>query len=121
MVACTAVNDVFVLTSWARTPRPTARSRCWPTAVRPIRQKVGLEVDLTGRGLGVRSRRFPWSYEDGVVKSLNVEEEMGVDKSRVLRRIRCAGLKGRTDHHTQDAVTGHPPRPFRADEGAFPS
>ena len=46
-----------------------------------LNKKLGLDLDLTGRGMGVRSRRYSMIIHDGVVKSLNVEEGPGVDKS----------------------------------------
>ena len=38
---------------------------------------VGLDIDLTANGLGVRSKRYSMLVEDGVVKSLNIEESPG--------------------------------------------
>ena len=81
MVACTAVNDVFVLTSWAKDSKADGKIAMLADGSAEFAKKVGLEVDLTGRGLGVRSRRYSMVVEDGVVKSLNVEEGAGVDKS----------------------------------------
>ena len=37
-------------------------------------KKIGLDIDLTARGMGVRSKRYSMIVEDGVVKALNVEE-----------------------------------------------
>ena len=44
-------------------------------------KKIGLDVDLFARGMGVRSRRYSMIVENGVVKSLNVEEAPVHDKS----------------------------------------
>ena len=44
-------------------------------------QAAGLVLDLTERGMGVRMRRFSMLVEDGVVKTLNLEEGMGAEAS----------------------------------------
>ena len=55
------------------TRRPTARCACWPTAT-PISPKAtGLTLDLTGKGLGLRSNRYSMLVKDGKVATLNVE------------------------------------------------
>ena len=81
MVACTAVNDVFVLTSWAKDSKADGKIQMLADGSAEFAKKLGLEVDLSARGLGVRSRRYSMLVQDGVVKSLNVEEGPGVDKS----------------------------------------
>jgi glutaredoxin/glutathione-dependent peroxiredoxin len=81
MVACTAVNDVFVLTSWAKDSKADGKIQMLADGSAEFAKKLGLEVDLTARGLGVRSRRYSMVVEDGVVKSLNIEEGAGVEKS----------------------------------------
>jgi peroxiredoxin len=73
-VACTAVNDIFVLTAWARDSAAEGKILMLADGSAEFAKKIGLDVDLTARGLGVRSRRYSMIVEDGVVKSLNVEE-----------------------------------------------
>ncbi|HEY7549659.1 MAG TPA: peroxiredoxin [Hyphomicrobiaceae bacterium] len=73
-VACTAVNDIFVLTAWARDSGAEGKILMLADGSAEFARKIGLDVDLTARGLGVRSRRYSMIVEDGVVKSLNVEE-----------------------------------------------
>ena len=73
-VACTAVNDIFVLTAWARASGAEGKILMLADGSADFAKKIGLDVDLTARGLGVRSRRYSMIVEDGVVKSLNVEE-----------------------------------------------
>jgi peroxiredoxin len=81
MVACTAVNDVFVLTAWAKDSKADGKIQMLADGSAEFAKKIGLEVDLTARGLGVRSRRYSMIIQDGVVKSLNIEEGTGVEKS----------------------------------------
>jgi peroxiredoxin len=82
VVACTAVNDIFVLTHWAKDSKADGKILMLADGSAEFAKKVGLDADLTARGLGVRSKRYSMIVEDGVVKSLNIEEVPGThDKS----------------------------------------
>jgi peroxiredoxin len=82
VVACTAVNDIFVLTHWAKDSKADGKIVMLADGSAEFAKKVGLEADLSARGLGVRSKRYSMIVEDGVVKSLNIEEVPGThDKS----------------------------------------
>ena len=81
VVACTAVNDVFVLTEWAKASGADGKITMLADGAADFAKKMGLEVDLTARGMGVRSRRYSMVVDNGVVTSLNVEENPVVDKS----------------------------------------
>jgi len=73
-VACTAVNDVFVLTAWAKDSKADGKIQMLADGSAEFAKKLGLDIDLTARGLGVRSKRYSMVVEDGVVKALNVED-----------------------------------------------
>jgi peroxiredoxin len=73
-VACTAVNDVFVLTNWAKDTGASGKIEMLADGSADFAKKLGLEIDLTARGLGVRSKRYAMAVDDGVVKILNVED-----------------------------------------------
>ena len=73
-VACTAVNDIFVLDRWARESKAAGRILMLGDGAAVFAKKIGLDVDLSGFGLGVRSKRYVMVVEDGVVKLLNVED-----------------------------------------------
>ena len=77
VVACTSVNDVFVLTAWAKDSKADGKIDMLADGSAEFAKKVGLEIDLTARGLGVRSKRYSMVVDDGVVKSLNIEEQPG--------------------------------------------
>ena len=82
MVACTSVNDVFVLTNWAKDSKADGKIEMLADGSAEFAKKLGLEIDLTARGLGVRSKRYSMVVEDGVVKSLNSRTRLpAVDKS----------------------------------------
>ncbi len=73
-VACVAVNDVFVLEAWRKSEGVGDTVKMLADGSGDFAKAAGLTFDLSGRGLGVRVQRFSAIIDDGVVKSLNVEE-----------------------------------------------
>jgi peroxiredoxin len=81
-VACLAVNDPFVMGAWARDQGVDGRILMLADGAAAFTKALGLELDLTGRGLGIRSQRFAMVVEDGKVVSLNVEPPGGFEVSK---------------------------------------
>jgi len=73
-VACTSVNDIFVLTNWAKDSKADGKILMLADGSAEFAKKLGLEIDLGARGLGTRSKRYSMVVEDGVVKALNLED-----------------------------------------------
>jgi peroxiredoxin len=75
-IAVTGVNDVFVMDAWKKASGGDGiefladGSGSWAKA-------LGLSIDLNERGLGLRSQRYAMLVDDGVVKTLNVEDTPG--------------------------------------------
>ena len=81
-IVCTAVNDVFVLDAWAKSADAGDKVTMLADGSAAFAKSLGLELDLSERGLGMRSQRYAMIVEDGVVKALNVEDAPGTaDKS----------------------------------------
>ena len=70
---CLSVNDAFVMGAWARDQKAGGKVRMFGDGSADFTKKVGLELDLTARGMGVRSQRYSMLVDNGVVKQLNVE------------------------------------------------
>lgn len=70
---CLSVNDAFVMGAWGRDQKTAGKIRMMADGSAEYTKKLGLELDLTARGMGVRCQRFSMLVEDGVVKSLNIE------------------------------------------------
>jgi peroxiredoxin len=73
-VWCVSVNDAFVMGAWGRDQKAGGKVRMMADGSATYTKALGLDQDLTGRGLGVRSQRYSMLVEDGVVKALNVEQ-----------------------------------------------
>jgi len=73
-VWCVAVNDAFVMGAWGKEQKSSGKVRMMADGSAIFTKALGLEMDLTGRGMGVRSQRYSMLVEDGVVKKLNVEQ-----------------------------------------------
>ena len=76
-IAMTAVNDHYVLQAWAEATGATGHIEFLADAAGDFAKAIGLDLDLSAGGLGVRSKRYSMLVTDGVVKELNVEPELG--------------------------------------------
>ena len=70
---CVSVNDAFVMGAWGRDQNAGGKVRMIADGRGEFTRKLGLEVDLTAGGMGVRSQRYSMLVENGVVRTLNVE------------------------------------------------
>jgi glutaredoxin/glutathione-dependent peroxiredoxin len=70
---CLSVNDAFVMGAWARDQKTAGKVRMLGDGSADFTKATGLTLDLTTRGMGLRSNRYSMLVKDGVVKSLNVE------------------------------------------------
>ena len=89
-IACTAVNDVFVLDAWAKDTGAAGKITMLADGSADFARKLGLEIDLNARGLGVRSKRYSMIVDKGVVSVLNVEDAPPQhDKSSATTLLAC--------------------------------
>jgi peroxiredoxin len=70
---CVAVNDAFVMGAWARELGTAGKVRMLGDGSADFSKATGLTLDLTARGMGLRSNRYSMLVKNGVIKSLNVE------------------------------------------------
>jgi peroxiredoxin len=89
-IVCMAVNDPFVMGAWAKEQGVGDGIVMLADGSATLTKAMGLELDLIGRGLGIRSQRFALVAEDGKVTHLAVEPPGGFDASKaesVLERL----------------------------------
>ena len=70
---CVSVNDAFVMGAWAREQKSVGKVRMLADGDATFTKATGLTLDLTGKGLGLRSNRYSMLVKDGVISSLNIE------------------------------------------------
>ena len=91
-IAVTAVNDVFVMDAWSQASGGEGKVEFLADGNADFAKALGLTLDASGNGLGVRSKRYSMVVEDGVVKSLNIEETPGkADTSGAHNLLRTMG------------------------------
>jgi len=76
-IAVTGVNDVFVMDAWKKATGAEGKIEFLADGSGDFAKAVGLTVDLGPRGLGTRSQRYSMLVQDGVIKSLNIEDAPG--------------------------------------------
>jgi glutaredoxin/glutathione-dependent peroxiredoxin len=72
-IVCMAVNDGFVMGAWGRSQEVGDKIRMLGDGSAAFTKALGLELDLTAKGMGVRCQRFSLLVDNGVVKQVNVE------------------------------------------------
>ena len=70
---CVSVNDAFVMAHWGREQKALGRIRFLGDGSALWTRALGLDIDRTAAGMGIRMQRFSMLLDDGVVKQLNVE------------------------------------------------
>jgi glutaredoxin/glutathione-dependent peroxiredoxin len=70
---CVSVNDAFVMGAWGREQKSGGKVRMMADGSADFAKATGLTLDLTSRGMGLRSTRYSMLVVDGVVKTLNIE------------------------------------------------
>ncbi|HEX5485782.1 MAG TPA: peroxiredoxin [Limnobacter sp.] len=70
---CISVNDAFVMGAWGQSQGADGVVRMMADGSAEFTQKIGMELDLTARGLGLRSQRYSMLVENGVVKQINLD------------------------------------------------
>jgi peroxiredoxin len=70
---CVSVNDAFVMGAWAREQHTGTKVRMLADGSADFAKATGLTLDLSSRGMGLRSNRYSMLVKDGKVATLNVE------------------------------------------------
>jgi peroxiredoxin len=77
LIAVTGVNDVFVMKAWQEASNAGGKVMFLADGSGDFAKATGMDLDLASRGLGLRSKRYSMLIEDGVVKTLDIEETPG--------------------------------------------
>jgi glutaredoxin/glutathione-dependent peroxiredoxin len=88
-IACMAVNDAFVMSAWGNAQN-AEEVMMLADGNGEFTKSLGLEMDATGYGMGMRCKRFAMIVDDGVVRHLAVEPAGGVDVSsaeKILEKL----------------------------------
>jgi glutaredoxin/glutathione-dependent peroxiredoxin len=80
-IACIAVNDAFVMSAWGNAQGTGDKILMLADGGGEFTASAGLQLDLSGPGLGMRSQRYAAILQDGVVQELFVETDTGVNVS----------------------------------------
>ena len=72
-IVCTAVNDAFVMGAWGKSAGADGKVTMLADGNGDFAKALGLTMDATGAGLGLRGQRFSMIVKDGVVTTLNIE------------------------------------------------
>ena len=80
-IACLSVNDPFVMGAWSKDQNTGDKVLMLADGSATFTQSLDTVLDLTERGLGIRSRRYSMIVDDGVVSRINLEEGGGFEVS----------------------------------------
>ena len=89
-IACVSVNDVFVMNAWAEQTGARDVLTFLADGSADFTRAIGMELDASGVGLGIRSKRYALLVDDGVVTVMNVEEVAGSAEASSAEKILAA-------------------------------
>ena len=82
VIACLSVNDAFVMDAWGKAQNAGDKVVLLADGAGELTKAIGMEFDLTARGMGIRSQRYSMLVEDGVVKQINLEKPGAFEVSK---------------------------------------
>jgi peroxiredoxin len=88
---CVSVNDAFVMGAWGRDQKTAGKVRMMADGSAEWTRALGLTMDLTSKGMGVRSQRYSMLVDNGVVKTLNIEQPGKFEVSNAETMLAQAG------------------------------
>lgn len=80
LIACTAVNDAYVLGAWNAALDGWGTIEMLADGSGKFAKMIGAELDLSDKGMGIRSKRYAMLLDDGIVKHVGVDES-GLERS----------------------------------------
>ena len=86
-IACASANDVFVMAAWGKDQGCAGKVEMLADGGADFAKAMGLELDLHGRGMGMRSQRYSMIVTDGTITKLNVEEAGAFEVSSAERLL----------------------------------
>jgi glutaredoxin/glutathione-dependent peroxiredoxin len=76
-IAVVSGNDAFVMAAWAKSSGGEGKIRFLSDWNAAFTRAIGMEIDMSGGTLGLRSRRYAMIVDNGVVTALNIEDKPG--------------------------------------------
>jgi peroxiredoxin len=92
-IMCISVADPFVLKAWAEVVDPDKKVLMLTDNNAQFAKKMGLDIDLSHLGLGIRSTRYAMLVENNIINMLNIEKEpqnLDMTNSKVIAK--CLGI-----------------------------
>lgn len=89
-IACLSVNDPFVMKAWGEATGALGKITLIADGSADYIKKLGLELDLSARGLGMRAKRFAMIVRDGKVSQLMIEDNPGEAKASTAEAVLAA-------------------------------
>lgn len=88
-IVCLSVNDAFVMDAWGKDQKVDGKVMMVADGNGDFSKALGLSMDVSARGMGIRSQRYSMLVENGVVKLLNVEEPGAFEVSSAEAMLRA--------------------------------
>lgn len=86
-IACLSVNDAWVMKAWAKDQDAAGKVEMLADGNAEFTRAIGLDADMSARGYGTRCRRFAMIVDDGVVRTLAIEEAPVLDVSAAEKML----------------------------------